>query len=252
MKLIVHSKHTKKYINDFLYDKTLITTHTPDYSIKDVENTEKEVIAIGGGSVIDTAKILSKNPIIAIPTTLSGACRTTHSVYWKRDRKCNAYNPKPITISKPEYMKTLPKEFLEYSRIDAVCHGIESLISKDRTTLSKFLAKEGLNLLDKNNLTDLLNGSYLTGDAMEITKTNVIHALSYPITYHYKVPHGKALVFLLPKILPYYGLENLATIKRKITLNIDTEKIIKEALTYYKIFKTRKKINKDILRKLLQ
>lgn len=252
MKLIIYSKHTKKYINDFLYDKTLVIKHTPDYSIKDLENTEKEVIAIGGGSVIDTAKILSRNPIIAIPTTLSGACRSTHSVYWKGKRKCNAYNPKPITISKPEYMKTLPKEFLEYSRIDAISHGIESLISKDKTILSEFLALEGLNLLDKNNLTDLLNGSYLTGDAMQITKTNVIHALSYPITYYYKVPHGKALVFLLPKILPYYGLENLATIKRKVILDIDIKKVIKEALTYYKIFKTKKKINKKILMRLLQ
>jgi len=252
MRLIIHSKHTQKYIKDFLYDKALIIKHSPNHLIKKEENTKTEVIAIGGGSIIDTAKILSKNPIIAIPTTLAGACRTTHAVYWSGNRKCNTFNPKPITISKPEYMKSLPKEFLEYSRIDAVCHGIESLISKNATIISKFIAEEGLNLLDRKNLTDLLNGSFLTGDAMEITQTNVIHALSYPITFYYKVPHGKALAYLLPKILPYYELDNLMKKRINVKLNINVEKVIDEALTYPKIFQTKKKINKKILMRLLK
>ena len=80
MRLVVHSKSTEKYIGDWEYDKKLLVTHHPTEETVEKAGTETAVIAIGGGSTIDAARILSLNPIIAIPTTLAGASRTSHAV----------------------------------------------------------------------------------------------------------------------------------------------------------------------------
>jgi alcohol dehydrogenase class IV len=251
MRLILHSRSTKKFIDEWKYNKAIEVMSSPDHMTLQEKASLETVLAIGGGSVIDTAKILSKNPVIAIPTTFSGASRTTHAVYWNHGRKCNYHCPKPITIAKPEYLIGLPTDFVEYSRIDAICHAIESLISKKRTTFSDFCANTALDLLRKNTLEDNLSGSFLAGDAMEMTGTNVIHALSYPLTSLYNIGHGQALAYLLPKVLPYYFDKPPIKTDLTVTLNIDKERVINEALTYPKIFDTRKQINVAILRKLL-
>lgn len=251
MQLIVHSRSTKKFINEWLYDTTLEVSSAPDEKVILNKESCENVIAIGGGAVIDTAKILSSNPIIAIPTTFAGASRTTHSVYWDHGRKCNYYCPKPITIAEPEYLRDLPKEMAEYSRCDAISHAIEALISNKRTSFGDFCANNALHLLNKDTLEDNLVGSFLAGDALEAVGTNVLHALSYPLTSIYKVEHGKALAYLLPKIIPYYFDKPIIKIGITVTLNIDKERVISEALTYPKILESNKKIDAEILRRLL-
>ena len=99
---------------------------------------------------------------------------------------------------------------------------------------------------------DYLNASLLAGDAIEITGTNVVHALSYPVTSMYDIPHRKALSSFLFKIAPYYSLEFPFDFEVNKTLNVNLELVVKEALTYPKIFTTIKPINKEILMRLLK
>jgi len=253
MPLIVHSKSTEKFIDDWTYDRTMLVRDKPDKHIADLENTENIVIAIGGGSVIDTAKILCRNPAIAVPTTFSGASRTKHAVYWYHGRKININTKKPITICKPEYQETLPKEIRNYSLCDCLCHAIEASISNRATKLSDYCARMSIELLGKNKPADSLNASFLAGDAIEITGTNVIHALSYPITSLYGISHGKALAFLLPRVVNYlYDREIEVQFLENVELDINIEKVIDEALTYKKIYESRRLVNKRILMELLK
>lgn len=254
MRLMVHSKSTKRFTENWNYDKTLMVFHHPTKETLKLANSEEQVIAIGGGSVIDTAKIISRNPVIAIPTTFAGASRTSHAVYWHDKKKFNFDTCRPVTITKSEYLKTLPEDTHQYSKADCICHALESLISKKATVESRFYALTALELIDKGALEDILIASLLAADAFEITGTNLLHALSYPLTSIYEIPHGKALLFLLPKILPYVEdmLEVDMDIKEiNIGAEIDMVMIIEEALKYSKIFETRKIINKKILASLM-
>jgi len=251
---MVHSRTTEKYIKEWKYDKTVLVLHHPIAETLKKADTESQVIAIGGGSVIDTAKIISRNPVIAVPTTLAGASRTSHAVYWDKNRKKSASTAHPITILKPQYLQTLPQNLLDYSKADCICHALESLISVNANEQSKLYASMALELIKKETREDTLIASLLAGDAIEITGTNLIHALSYPLTALYNIPHGKALSFLLPKILPY--LEHLIQIDipiptTPIDIEADMQRVINEAFTYSKIFKTRTPINKKVLTALL-
>lgn len=254
MRLMVHSRSTEKYIKEWTHDKAILVQHHPTKEILKKANTERNVIAIGGGSVIDTAKILSRNPVIAIPTTFAGASRTSHAVYWHEGKKFNLDTRRPVTIMKPEYLETLPDDFYQYSRTDCICHAVESLISKKATEESDIYASVALELIKKGSREDDLAASLLAADAIEITGTNLLHALSYPLTAMYEVPHGKALLFLLPRILPYIEdvLQRDISIEKKVDVEVDTETVIVEALKYPKIFETVKPINKKILIKLLK
>jgi len=251
---MVHSKSTERYIENWNYDETLMVLHHPTKEVLKRADSEDQIIAIGGGSVIDTAKILSRNPIIAIPTTFAGASRTSHAVYWHERKKFNFATCRPVTILKPEYLDTLPEDVYQYSKADCICHALESLISKKVTEESNFYASTALELINKGNREDDLIASLLAADAFEITGTNLLHALSYPLTAIYEIPHGKSLLFLLPMILPYIEdiIEFDISIKNIIELEVDIELIIDESLKYPKIYETRKIINREILTNLLK
>lgn len=245
--LLIHSRATERYANDWNWDKKMLVTGTPTVETLELE-TDNSIIAIGGGSVIDTAKILSGNPIIAIPTTFSGASRTSHAVYWESGRKLNWNTEKPITIIRREYFETLPREIAQYSQADCVCHILESLTSKKATPISTFYASLALDLFREGNWID---ASLLAGDAIEITGTNVIHALSYALTSIYKVPHAEALAYLLPKF--DFTLKGISTgLKFNVILDIDASQVADEALTYHKAHDSIGAVNKEILEGILK
>ena len=85
--LLVCSESTKDFIDGF--DKIRVVKGAPDVTILDEMGAYEKVTAIGGGAVIDTAKILAKNPIVCYPTTAAGSTETSWSVYWDGSKKCS-------------------------------------------------------------------------------------------------------------------------------------------------------------------
>tara|TARA_B100000686_G_C16749724_1_gene951714 strand:- start:440 stop:1546 length:1107 start_codon:yes stop_codon:yes gene_type:complete len=205
------------------------------------------IIAIGGGCVMDYAKICSvvssqknlkekiinsdvfekKNlKVLAIPTTTgSGAEVTSNAVIYINNIK---FSVEGDSI-KPDYYSIIP-EFLisssfkidASSGFDAISQAIESLFSQKSNNESISFAKKSLKILLKNYSNFLgnknLNNSYkmaiganLAGKAISISKTTAPHALSYPFTALYNVPHGHAVSLTLNKFLKFnYFNTNIA------------------------------------------
>ena len=272
MTLIIYSKSTEKFKSDWNFDNEFLVEEISSVKTLQKLRSETDVIAIGGGTVIDTAKIIGKNPIIAIPTTLSGASMTNHSVYWdfrfnknitsQRKKKYNISVPLPITVLKPHYMVGLEGEKLADTLADCLCQGVESMLSVNANDVTNFYVEQAFNLLKTNNLTirnvlDKINASILIGFAMEKTGTNILHALSYAMYSINDVPHGKSLRYLLPKFIKYFRknipkkISNIDFRVMPVVENIyddfDNGEIVDEALTYGKIQKTILKINRSIL-----
>lgn len=165
----------------------LFSDVTPEPSVKDVKNALTElkrsnadfILAVGGGSPIDTAKAISiiftnpkyadvvslgghrdnlntPLPIIAIPTTAGSASETSKSFVISDEivgKKIVCYNDKclPIeTIIDAELMASMPDIVTLSSGFDALSHAIESLISKNANVLTKAMAREAISLVVKN------------------------------------------------------------------------------------------------------
>ena len=102
------------------------------------QNQYDEVIAIGGGAVMDAAKILSKNKLICYPTTASGSPTSSHSVVWDGINKTSVSGSIADVVEvKEEYCKGLKGEALLNTRIDLWAHAIDTLYSKRATTETK-------------------------------------------------------------------------------------------------------------------
>ncbi|MBR3885147.1 MAG: iron-containing alcohol dehydrogenase [Clostridia bacterium] len=160
---------------------------TPEPTVRDVKNALVElkrsnadfILAIGGGSPIDTAKAVSiihtnpkyadvvslaghkdnlntPLPIIAIPTTAGSAAEASKSFVVSDDiigKKIICFNDKclPIeTIIDAELMSSMPDIVTLSSGFDALVHAIESLLSNKANTFTKTLSREAIKLIANN------------------------------------------------------------------------------------------------------
>ncbi|MBU2877999.1 phosphonoacetaldehyde reductase [Aliiglaciecola lipolytica] len=204
------------------------------------------IIALGGGSVIDTAKVfaamlsykklsleqlLTRKDItcqvnlIAVPTTSgTGAEVTPFATVWESESnsKHSLYGIRPRTaILDPNLTLTLPYSETLYPALDALSHGFESLWNKSKTQLSQEAAISAIELICEalpeveQDLTDvrarkkLQCAATLAGLAISTTKTAIAHAISYPLTSKYAVPHGLACSFSLLAIIDIVGQKKL-------------------------------------------
>lgn len=196
------------------------------------------ILAIGGGSVIDYAKIsrlnfdeqnLKKNIIepknikkiyklVAIPTTAGSGAEVTENAVIYIGKKKYSVEGKEV---KPDYYFLIPQLILNSSKIikssagfDAISQAIESLISNRSTNQSVMFAKESLKLSFKNfssfvnkptysNSMKMSIAANLSGKAISISKTTAPHALSYPFTSHFGIPHGHAVSLTLNEFLKF-------------------------------------------------
>ena len=241
--LLVCSRSTRKYFPDI--DKTrVITGPLSATEAKKLHNSEDDVIAVGGGAVIDAAKIICKNPIVCYPTTAAGTVHTKHSVVWDGHNKISISVPVPDqVIVKEEFLTSLPFSVTLKTTYDAVSHCLDSLWSTKRNDLSTEFAERALSILLKcdNNL-DLVNAGNLAGRAIAITPTTILHSLSYPLTGLYGIDHGLALGFLLESVCDRMGSDvasRLAIPKLNVE-DFDVEETSKEALKYSKLQDTNK------------
>jgi len=194
------------------------------------------VIAVGGGSVIDIAKLINifsfqkftpekiindkKNikkeglKLIAIPsTTGTGSEVTQFSVVYK-DKKKYSVDHEYLTptdfIIEPKLALSLPSYEMSCSAFDALSQATESFWSVNSSEESKSYSKKAIKLLIKSinpaiisrNLGDIKNlflGANLAGRAINLTRTTAPHAFSYPLTSRFGIPHGHAVAVLLGK-----------------------------------------------------
>ena len=203
------------------------------------------LIALGGGSVMDAAKVLSRLlgypgkmlynvmvenedlpekqplPLITIPTSAgTGAEVTPFATVWDRhsQTKFSFVDRIPdYTILDATLSQTLPRDETLYSGLDALSHALESLWNHNRTKTSKRAALAAIDLLVANlsealakpaNLVvraNLLQGANLAGQAIAETRTALAHAMSYSITLKYGMPHGLACSFTLPVLLQQFS-----------------------------------------------
>jgi alcohol dehydrogenase class IV len=179
-------------------------------------------VAIGGGSVIDTAKLLNLAivsklevqellvqksaperllPCLALPTTAgTGAEATRFAVCYDGEVKYSidfeSIRPSDVAIV-PEFTETLPKYQKVSTNFDAYSQAVESLWAKGATEESKSYAKRALALMKSDNWPE---ASYWAGRAIDISRTTAAHAFSYYLTSHYGIPHGHAVYMVFEYI----------------------------------------------------
>lgn len=232
----------------------LLTHCPPNPTLKYAESIKikkgiKKIISRGGGSTIDVAKYLAHKyhlQHVAVPTTTgTGSEVTRYSVLTVKGKKKTFEFKKPDSyILDPKFATTLPKEVTISSGLDALSQALESLWSKNATAESKLYSSVALELvlqnlprcvkepLNEEFRMNMLIAANMSGRAIEITKTNVCHAISYPLTDIYGIPHGIACSLSLAYFTNFFLGLNLYSWLEQFKLTdyfIDKQKIAKIA-----------------------
>ena len=247
--MLVCSPSTRKFFSN--YEKVRIIQGKLTKDFLRFMDTEHDVIAVGGGTVIDAAKIISKNPIVCYPTTAAGSSFTSHSVIWDEQKKISVKRPIPReVIVLEEFLEDLPNLVKEYTTYDVISHCLDSYWSKNSTKESMTYVDSALSIIKRKHTNyELIEAGNFAGKAIEICPTTILHSLSYPLTGIYDIPHGKALGYLLPKVSKFmnFDLESLNISPKINILNLNIERVAKEALKYKKIHDINKVININTL-----
>lgn len=206
------------------------------------------IVGIGGGSVIDTAKICStwlsaaslsfeqlmsnnrdllcqRIPVIAIPSTAgTGAEVTPFATVWdkslKKKHSISGISP-ALAVLDPNLTISLNHQNTIYPALDALSHALESLWNVNSCSESSSFAQQAIDsicsslptvLVSPESLIarkELQKAATMAGLAISKTKTAIAHAISYPLTLHYGIPHGLACSFTLTAIIEEFGSQQL-------------------------------------------
>jgi alcohol dehydrogenase class IV len=221
----------------------------PEPSLDDVERTlelipKKNVdllIAIGGGSVMDTAKLIAalwrapysirellkdpapakkRFPTLMIPTTCgTGSEATCNAIVAvpKEKVKKGIVSPALIpdeVILDVELVAALPPSIIAATGVDALAHCVECYTGKKATPLSDLYASGGAKLIfhtiekahalqDRAALEALLLGAFYGGAAITGSGTTAVHALSYPLGGRYHIAHGVSNAILFAQVMAF-------------------------------------------------
>ena len=195
------------------------------------------IVAVGGGSVLDVAKLIGLlgpsaapwraflagggtpdqhgGPLIAIPTTAgSGAEATRFSAFYVDGEKQSISHPQlrpSHAIVDPLLTHSMPPELTAPTGLDALAQAIESLWAVGATPESQALAeaaigeilpslREAVRAPTPVIRERMARGAHLAGQAIDISRTTAAHALSYALTVEFGLPHGHAVALVLPSI----------------------------------------------------
>ena len=200
------------------------------------------IIAIGGGSSMDTAKAIgiivanpefgdvrslegvapTKNPcvpIIAVPTTAGTAAEVTINyvitdVERKRKFVCVDVHDMPIVaIVDPEMMASMPKGLTAATGMDALTHAIEGYITKGAWELSDMFHLKAIEIIAKSLRGAVENtpegregmalGQYIAGMGFSNVGLGIVHSMAHGLSALYDTPHGVACAIILPTGLEY-------------------------------------------------
>lgn len=202
------------------------------------ENNVDFIIAVGGGSVLDIAKLIKalfrshgneletaigedrvidpKIPIIAIPTTAGSGSEATHfAVVYIGEEKYSLASKclEPDAVILDGSLVTSGNEYLKTCNgLDAMAQAIESYWAVGATDESRQYALSALKLgwevfpkytsvnCSPIDAQKMIESANLAGKAINISKTTAAHAWSYAFTSGFAVPHGHAVWLTLPKI----------------------------------------------------
>ena len=200
------------------------------------------IIAIGGGSSMDTAKaigIIIKNPdfadvrslegvapttnkcvpIIAVPTTAGTAAEVTINYVitdTEKNRKMVCVDPKDIpvvAVVDPDMMSSMPKGLTAATGMDALTHAIEGYITAGAWELSDMFHLKAIEIIS-NSLRDAVEntpegregmalGQYVAGMGFSNVGLGIVHSMAHPLGALYDTPHGVANAIILPTVMEY-------------------------------------------------
>jgi alcohol dehydrogenase class IV len=185
----------------------------------------RAVVAIGGGTAIDTAKgavwCLAGGsvaeapsddavllPLLAIPTTAGTGSEATHfAVCWHEDVKHSLADERlrpAHAVVDSSLHQSLPPQLTATTGLDALCQSLESLWAFGATEASRADATQAAELIlgalevavtkpTPEARRQMARGAHFAGRAINVSKTTTPHALSYALTHDHGVPHGFAV-----------------------------------------------------------
>lgn len=222
----------------------------PNPTIKNVQTGVKAfknsgadcIIAIGGGSSMDTAKaigIIIKNPdfadvrslegvapttnkcvpIIAVPTTVGTAAEVTINYVitdTEKNRKMVCVDPKDIpvvAVVDPDMMSSMPKGLTAATGMDALTHAIEGYITAGAWELSDMFHLKAIEIISRSLRGAVENtpegregmalGQYVAGMGFSNVGLGIVHSMAHPLGALYDTPHGVANAIILPTVMEY-------------------------------------------------
>ena len=200
------------------------------------------IIAIGGGSSMDTAKaigIIIKNPefadvvslegvaptknkcvpIIAVPTTAGTAAEVTINYVitdTEKNRKMvcvDVHDIPVVAVVDPDMMSSMPKGLTAATGMDALTHAIEGYITVGAWELSDMFHLKAIEIISKNLRGAVENtpegregmalGQYIAGMGFSNVGLGIVHSMAHPLGAVYDTPHGVANAIILPTVMEY-------------------------------------------------
>lgn len=203
------------------------------------------IVAVGGGSAIDTAKgigIVVKNPkrkdvvslnglsntqnkslpIIALPTTSGTAAEVTINYVItdeEREIKMVCVDPHDIpvlAIVDSELMESMPKSIAASTGMDALTHAIEGYITVGHNTMSDMFHMRAIELIfenlpaavnqkDPKAIENMALAQYMAGMGFSNVGLGIVHSMAHQLGAVYDTPHGIANAILLPTVMRFNG-----------------------------------------------
>ena len=200
------------------------------------------IIAIGGGSPIDTAKAVgiivanpefedvlslegtaaTKNPsvpILAVPTTSGTAAEVTINYVITDEvnhRKFVCVDPHDIPIVAfvdSDMMMGMPESLAAATGMDAMTHAIEGFITKGAWELTDMLHIKAIELIGRSlrdsvagnqiGREEMALGQYIAGMGFSNVGLGLVHGMAHPLSAWYNIPHGVACASLLPTVMAF-------------------------------------------------
>ena len=200
------------------------------------------IIAIGGGSSMDTAKAIgiivrnpefadvrslegtapTKNPcvpIIAVPTTAGTAAEVTINyvitdVEKKRKFVCvDPHDIPVVAIIDPDMMASMPKGLTAATGMDALTHAIEGYITKAAWEMTDMFHLKAIEIISrslrgavdntKEGREGMALGQYIAGQGFSNVGLGIVHSMAHALGAVYDTPHGVANAILLPTVMEY-------------------------------------------------
>ena len=253
LKFGVTSKVTKILEeNDMPYE--IYSEIKPNPTIENVQNGvaaykasgSDYIIAVGGGSSIDTAKaigIIIKNPefadvrslegvaptkkpsvpIFAVPTTAGTAAEVTINYVITDEEKnrkmvcVDTHDIPVVAFIDPDMMSTMPKSLTAATGMDALTHAIEGFTTKAAWEMTDMFHLKAIEIIAKSLRKAVANdsegrkgmalGQYIAGMGFSNVGLGIVHSMAHPLGALYDTPHGIANAIILPTVMEYNAPE---------------------------------------------